>query len=98
MSIREQIARKLYFGFVDYKEGSVAEVVWRKNGVRQAQFMEKADQILAIEGLEERCENQELPEIEQVYEEPNYCGGYFRSQQDMLKGDNSGYWVKVKRR
>lgn len=58
----------------------------------KSKWLQKADQILAIEGLHEEAENQDLPEC--PYGRSEMVSGWKAAQQDMLK-DN---WVKVKRR
>jgi len=94
MSIREQIAR-----WLQKNTDFACNLEWDDfDEDAQEGFRDKADQILAIEGLEQRAENQELPENPFSVRSFDSMRGWERGIEDMLKGDNSGYWVKVKRR
>jgi len=48
-SVREDIARKLFFDFEDYEKGTIAEMCWREAPqARKDIWLKKADQILSL--------------------------------------------------
>lgn len=97
MSIREQIARYAYWHFSGDETYTVDMPIPLFPIEQSNRAYALADQIIAIEGLEQRAENQELPENPFSVRSFDSMRAWEKGLSDMLKGDSSGYWVKVKR-